>query len=90
MNKSQLVQHIAEGADISKASAERALVAFMSTVKNALAAGDEVRLSEFGVFTVGVRAARIGRNPQNGEPVSQPEKRVVKFKALKGLKDSVQ
>lgn len=90
MNKSQLVQAIADGADLSKAAAERALKAFMAATSNALAAGDEVRLSEFGVFSVGTRAARVGRNPQTGEPVQQPEKKVVKFKALKGLKDSVQ
>lgn len=90
MNKSELIQRVADGAEISKAAAERAINAFTAAVQNALEDGDEVRLSGFGVFTVGTRAARIGRNPQTGEPVNQPERKTVKFKVGKQLKDAVQ
>ncbi len=65
MNKSQLIEKIAESADISKASAGRALDSFIESVTDALKEGDSVALVGFGTFNVRDRAARTGRNPQN-------------------------
>ena len=67
MNKSQLVDKIADGADLSKAAAARALDAFIDAVGDALKEGDQVSLVGFGTFTVRERASRTGRNPQTGE-----------------------
>lgn len=87
MNKSNLVDAIAQEADISKAAAGRAVDAFVKAASSALASGDEVRLSDFGIFSVSTRAARTGRNPQTGEALALPESRSVKFKPAKALKD---
>ena len=89
MNKGQLIDNIAESADISKASAGRALDAFVETVTAALVAGDNVSLIGFGAFTVKERAARTGRNPQTGEPLEIKAAKVPAFKAGKSLKDAI-
>ncbi|CNI25527.1 MULTISPECIES: nucleoid-associated protein HU-beta [Yersinia] len=89
MNKSQLIDKIAAGADISKAAAGRALDAIISSVTDTLKDGDEVALVGFGSFTVRERAARTGRNPQTGKEISIPAAKVPGFKAGKGLKDAV-
>ena len=65
MNKSQLIDKIADGADISKAAAGRALDAFIDAVGEALKEGDQVALVGFGTFAVRERAARSGRNPRD-------------------------
>ena len=65
MNKTQLVEKIAESADLSKASAGRALDAFIDAVGDTLQSGDQVALVGFGTFSVRTRAARTGRNPKN-------------------------
>ena len=67
MNKSQLIDKIAAGADISKAAAGRALDAVIASVTDSLKAGDDVALVGFGSFTVRERSARTGRNPQTGK-----------------------
>ena len=69
MNKSQLIDQIAAGADISKAAAGRALDAFTDSVTAALKDGDQVALVGFGTFSVRERSARSGRNPQTGETI---------------------
>ncbi|UTV26925.1 nucleoid-associated protein HU-beta [Photobacterium atrarenae] len=89
MNKTQLVDKIAENADISKASAGRALDAFIDAVADSLKAGDQVALVGFGTFSVRERAARTGRNPQTGEEIQISAAKVPGFKAGKALKDSV-
>jgi DNA-binding protein HU-beta len=89
MNKSQLIDAIAVHADISKAAAQRALEAFMTTVKRELIVGDTVELTGFGKFEVSQRAAREGRNPQTGETLQIAASKSVKFKPGKGLKDAV-
>ena len=89
MNKSQLIEKIAEGADISKASAGRALDSFIESVTGALKEGDSVALVGFGTFTVRERAARTGRNPQTGAPIEIKAAKVPGFKAGKALKDAV-
>lgn len=89
MNKSELVDAIASGADISKASASRALDALVDTITETLRKGDQVALVGFGTFSVKDRAARMGRNPQTGASIQIPAARVPGFKAGKGLKEAV-
>ena len=89
MNKSELVNAIALSADISKAAAGRALDGALWAIKNALKQGDEVSLVGFGLFTVGERAERKGRNPSTGVAITIPAAKVPKFRAGKGLKDAV-
>ncbi|MBW1974117.1 MAG: HU family DNA-binding protein [Deltaproteobacteria bacterium] len=89
MTKAELVGKMAEKAGISKANAEKALNAFMETVKEALATGDKISLVGFGTFSVAERAAREGRNPKTGEKITIPACKVVKFKPGNSLKDAV-
>lgn len=89
MNKSELIDAIANDADISKASAGRALDSVIETVTSALAKGDSVSLVGFGTFSVKQRAARTGRNPQTGATIQIKAANVPGFKAGKALKDAV-
>ena len=89
MNKSELIDAIAEGADISKAAAGRALDATLESVTGALKKGDQVTLIGFGTFLVRERASRVGRNPRTGESMTIAAAKVPSFKAGKALKDSV-
>lgn len=89
MNKFQLIDKIADGADISKAAAGRALDAFIDAVGEALKEGDQVALVGFGTFAVRERAARSGRNPQTGATIEIAAGKVPAFKAGKALKDAV-
>ena len=89
MTKSQLIDKIADGADISKAAAGRALDAFIEAVGEALKEGDQVALVGFGTFAVRERAARSGRNPQTGATIEIAAGKVPAFKAGKALKDAV-
>ena len=91
MNKAQLVDKIAENADISKAAAGRALDALTDSVTAALKDGDQVALVGFGTFSVRERAARSGRNPQTGatsEEIQISAANIPSFKAGKALKDA--
>jgi DNA-binding protein HU-beta len=81
MNKAELIDAMAAGANLSKADAKKALDAFVDATSGALKGGDRVALVGFGSFSVSTRAARIGRNPQTGKEISIPAKKVVKFKA---------
>ncbi len=89
VNKAELIDAVAEGADISKAAATRAVDTFVETVTNTLKNGDQVTLVGFGTFSVRPRAARQGRNPRTGEPISIPASNNPAFKAGKALKDAV-
>ncbi len=89
MNKSELVDAIAEGADISKAAAGRALDATLDAIGDALRKGDQVTLIGFGTFLVRERAARVGRNPRTGESMTIAAAKIPSFKAGKALKDTV-
>ena len=89
MNKQELIERIAESADITKASAGRALDAMIDSVTGALKEGETVVLVGFGTFTVRERAARTGRNPQTGEEIKIHAAKVPAFKAGKALKDAV-
>lgn len=89
MNKSELIDLIAESADISKAKAGAALDAVVSGITGALKSGDSVSLVGFGTFSVKARAARTGRNPQTGATIQIKASNVPGFKAGKALKDAV-
>lgn len=89
MNRSELVGKMASAAGISKAKAEKALGAFVDNVAKALKKGDKVSLVGFGTFSVTKRAARSGRNPRTGATIKIPAAKIPKFKAGKGLKDSI-
>lgn len=90
MNKNDLVTAVATDAGLSKVDAAKAVDGVFDAISGALAAGDEVRLVGFGTFSVSARAASEGRNPRTGEPIDIPASKQPKFKAGKGLKDSVQ
>lgn len=89
MNKTELIEHIAKNADLSKADAGRALEATLGAIKTTLRKGGAVTLVGFGTFAVGKRAARTGRNPRTGAAVKIKAAKVPKFKAGKGLKDAL-
>ena len=89
MNKSELIESIAQSADMTKADATRALEATIDGIKRTLKKGGTVALVGFGTFSVGKRAARTGRNPRTGEPIKIKAAKVPKFSAGKGLKDAL-
>ncbi len=89
MNKSELVEAVAQAADISKAAAARAVDGFVQAVSDELKEGGQVTLVGFGTFLVRERAARTGRNPRTGETIEIAASKVPSFKAGKALKDAV-
>ncbi len=89
MNKAELIDAIAESADLSKASASRALDSAIDTITKALKRGDTITLVGFGTFSVRNRAARTGRNPRTGETIRIKASKVPGFKAGKALKDAI-
>ena len=89
MNKTELIEHIAKNADISKAAATRALDAAIGAVTTTLKKGGSVSLVGFGTFAVDKRAARTGRNPRTGEEIKIKAAKIPKFRPGKGLKDAL-
>ena len=89
MNKTELIDAMADSADISKAAAGRALDGMIEAITGALKSGDQVSVVGFGSFSVRERAARTGRNPQTGGQVKIPAANVARFKVGKGLKDKI-
>lgn len=89
MNKNDLVAAVATNTGLSKADAAKAVDGIFDTVTGALKRGDDVRLVGFGTFSVVNRKASVGRNPRTGARIQIPASRQPKFKAGKGLKDSV-
>ena len=89
MSKQELVNFIAEKADLSKKDAEAALAGFVDGVKSSLKKGDSVTLVGFGTFSVSQRGARTGRNPQTGATINIPARKAPVFKAGKALKEAV-
>lgn len=89
MNKSELIDHIAESSDISKAAAARALDATIEGITQSLQNAESVSLVGFGTFLVRERAARSGRNPQTGATIEIAAAKVPAFKAGKVLKDAL-
>ncbi len=89
MNKQELIDAIAESADLSKASAGRALDATLESIRRALKKGDTISLVGFGTFCTGKREARTGRNPRTGDAIDIKAAKVPKFRAGKALKDAI-
>jgi DNA-binding protein HU-beta len=89
MNKTDLINAVAEATELSKKDTTKAVDAIFDTIQNALANGDKVQLIGFGNFEVRERAARKGRNPQTGEEIDIAASKVPAFKPGKALKDAV-
>ncbi len=89
MNKSELIDAIADASELTKADAGRALDGFLGAVTEALSNGDSVALVGFGTFAVKERAERKGRNPQTGDEITIKAAKIPSFKAGKSLKDAV-
>ncbi len=89
MNKAELIDVVADAADISKAAAARAVDAVTDAIADALKKGEQVTLVGFGTFTVRDRAARSGRNPRTGETITIKASKVPGFKPGKALKDAL-
>jgi len=89
MNKSDLIDAMAEDAGISKAAAKKSLESFLGHVESGLKKGDRISLVGFGSWSVSKRAAREGRNPQTGKTIKIAAKKVVKFKAGSDLQKAV-
>ena len=89
MNKAELIDAVANSADLSKASAARAMDGALDSITKALKKGDSVTLVGFGTFMVRKRAARMGRNPRTGEAIKIKASKVPAFKAGKALKDAI-
>jgi DNA-binding protein HU-beta len=90
MNKSDLIDAMAEAADISKSAAGRALDALTDSIAVSLKDGGTVSIIGFGTFLVKERAARMGRNPQTGASIQIAASKTPSFKAGKALKDAIQ
>ena len=89
MNKTELVNSVAEKADITKKDAEKVVSALFDSIEEALSSGERVQLVGFGTFEVKERAARTGRNPKTGEEIEIPATRVPTFKGGKALREAV-
>lgn len=89
MNKTELIDKMAEKSGFSKKDSEKALSAMIDSIEEALISNDKVQLIGFGSFEVKQRAARKGRNPQTMEEIDIPESKVPTFKAGKDLKEMI-
>lgn len=89
MNKTQLIQKIAENGNMTKKDAELALNAVTDAIANAVAAGERVQVTGFGSFDVKARDARVGRNPKTGEPVEIAASKRVVFTPAQTLKEKI-
>jgi len=89
VNKTELVEAVADHAEMSKVQASRAVDGFLEAVTESLRKEEDVALIGFGTFTVRERAARAGRNPQTGETIQIAAAKIPAFKAGKALKDAV-
>ena len=89
LNKAELVEHVATSADISKASAARAVEAVLAGITQSLRNAEPVAIAGFGTFDVRERSARTGRNPKTGEALAIDAARVPTFRAGKSLRDAI-
>lgn len=89
MNKSELIESIADKSGLSKADAAKALDGLIESVTEGLSKGDRIALIGFGSWSVEQRSARTGRNPRTGDEIQIPAKKVIKFKAGAGLANAV-
>ncbi len=89
MNKTDLIDRVAESTELNKTAASRAVEAVLDIITGSLRQGDSVTLSGFGTFSVSNRSQRTGRNPRTGESITIPASKAPKFKSGKGLKDAL-
>ncbi|MCY9421514.1 non-specific DNA-binding protein Hbs, partial [Bacillus paralicheniformis] len=89
MNKTELINAVAEASELSKKDATKAVDSVFDTILDALKNGEKIQLIGFGNFEVRERSARKGRNPQTGEEIEIPASKVPAFKPGKALKDAV-
>ncbi|HRX71682.1 MAG: HU family DNA-binding protein [Candidatus Competibacteraceae bacterium] len=89
MNKTELIETVAQASDLSKAAAGKAVDAVLDAVSKALKGGETVVLTGFGTFSIRERPARTGHNPKTGEPMEIKASKAPVFKAGKTLKDAV-
>ena len=89
MNKNDLIGAVADASGLTRSDATKAVEGVFDSITGALKRGDEVRLVGFGTFSVARRKASSGRNPRTGETMQIKASNQPKFKAGKGLKDSV-
>ena len=89
MTKSQLVQKLAEGSELSKKQADTVLQALVDVTVNSVRKGDPVKIPGLGTFRKVQTKARMGRNPQTGEPIKIPARKKVRFSVAKTFKETV-
>lgn len=89
MNKSELIEAVANSADLPKATAGKVVDATLAAITEALKAGNQITLVGFGTFSVRERAARTGRDPRTGNTIDIKASKIPAFKAGKALKDAV-
>ncbi|HCB13379.1 MAG TPA: DNA-binding protein HU [Gammaproteobacteria bacterium] len=89
MNKTELIETVAQASDLSKAAAGKAIDAVLDAISKALKGGETVVLTGFGTFSVRERPARTGHNPKTGEAMQIKASKAPVFKAGKTLKDAV-
>jgi len=89
VNKAELIDLVADSADLSKSAAARAVDAVFDGITGSLRGGGTVTMVGFGTFSVSARSARAGRNPRTGETIQIAASKTPKFKAGKALKDAV-
>ncbi len=89
MTKTELINEVVNKTELTKKDCEKVVSAVIESITDALILGDKVQLVGFGTFEVRDRAAREGKNPATGEPISIPATRVPAFKAGKALKDAI-
>ena len=90
MNKTELINAVAETSGLTKKDSETALNAILDAIQNAMKNGDKVQLVGFGSFEVKERAARTGKNPATGATIEIPASKAPSFKAGKAMKDAIQ
>ncbi len=89
MNKAELIEAVSKVTEMTKADTERALDAFVDVISKNIKKKDGVKLVGFGTFAVSARKARVGRNPQTGEEIQIPARKVPVFRPGKELKEAV-
>ena len=89
MNKTELIEAVAEAAGLTKTDSDKAVNAFIEAVQSTVKGGDKVTIPGFGTFSVSDRKARTGRNPQTGEAIKIAASKAPKFSAGSGFKAAV-
>ena len=89
MNKTELIEYVADKAGLTKTQVQDALTALLETITNVVADGDKVTLVGFGTFEAKVRSAREGRNPKTGDTIQIPAATVPVFSAGKTFREAV-